>query len=91
MNGTVVLTPDQLANLVCEVFKANGIKADGLALHLDGELVGYDRAVIHCNVVDSIEIFPSPQIRREDLTRMLYPDVGLPKFSGRENAGAAAS
>jgi hypothetical protein len=80
MNGTIVLTPDQLAALVCEVFKANGLDAHGLALHLDGQLVGYDRAVVHYNAAQNIKVFPAPAV---------LPNDRLPTFSGRENAGAA--
>jgi hypothetical protein len=75
MRGTLELTPDQLAQLVCGAFQSNGIKADGLALHLQGALVGYDKAVVH------IEYQPQNKrstLDQNELDRMLNPQVNAP-------------
>jgi hypothetical protein len=87
VNGTIELSPDQLAQLVCAVMEANGMQAHGLALHLGDQLVGFDRAVIHYKVVEGgIEVYPKPQsnLSRQQLEQMLRPDVN-PTFASRSN------
>lgn len=90
MNGTVELSPEQLAQLVCNVFRVNGFDATGLALHLKEQLVGYDRAVVHYNATNKVNVYPPPTIPREELDRMLYPNERLPTFAGKD-AGTAPS
>lgn len=76
MTGTIVLTPDQLAQIVVDVCKANNLDADGLALYQGDQLVGYDRAVIVLREVPRLEV---PQRRNgidaEELHRILNPPV----------------
>lgn len=89
MKGTIELTPDQLANLVAAVFEANGLKAYGLALHLKDQLVGYDRVVVHYEALDSIKVFPPPQVTPEKLNSMLYPHERFTGFGSRQPSGVA--
>lgn len=92
MNATVELTPDQLANLISAVFEANGYNASGLALYLNGELVGYDRAVVHCKLVDELNVYHDPQaMTRKQLDEMLYPYAGPTTFDSRKPAGSGAT
>lgn len=92
MKCSLELTPDMLAQIVCNVLEVNGYKADGLALYLDGQLVGYDRAVVPMTIPVGIEVFPPPrpQVTREQLNEMLYPNgsIGTAQFSGAGNATA---
>lgn len=85
MKATIELTPDQLAQIVAAVFDTNGYKANGLALYLDGQLVGYDRVVVHYEMANGIEVYPPPKhVTREQLNQMIYPDGNPHTFSTRE-------
>lgn len=89
MTGTIELTPDQLANLVALVFKANGFEAFGLELLDQGnQRVGYSRVVVHYEAAENIKVFPPPSITRDDLNKMLNPYDRLPTFSNRQPVGA---
>lgn len=83
MNGTIELTPDQLAGLVSAVFEANGYQAYGLALHDEaGQLVGYAKAVVHYRADEALKVYPKPTMSREDMERMLNAGTGsAPAFS----------
>lgn len=93
MRGTVELTPDMLAQLVCGVLESNGYKADGLALYAGDQLVGYERAVIHLEMPRGLEIYPPPKqetISRDELNRMLNPYVPPAAFAARNGAAAGS-
>ena len=87
MKGTIELTPDQLANLVCSVLEMNGFKADGLSFHdQDGQLVGFTRAVVHCNVVDGLKVYAKPDGGDDPLNRILYPIERRTNFASRNGS-----
>ena len=92
MKGSLEMTPDMLAQLVCGVLEANGYKADGLALYLGDQLVGYDRVVVPVAIEQGIEIFPrpQPQANRMDLERMLNPYVAPTGFAARNGSGQSS-
>lgn len=90
MKGTLELTPDMLAQLVCGVLETNGYKADGLAIFNGDQLIGYDRAVIHLSFTQGVEIFPRPKSAaqsREELDRTINPYVPPTTFGRRNGAG----
>jgi hypothetical protein len=97
MRGTLEITPDQLAQLVCGVLAENGYEAAGLALYAGDQLVGYDRVVFPLEVKSGIEIFPRPKPQtRDDLDRILHPYVPPTAFDSRNGSagqpsGASAS
>ena len=84
MKGTLEITPDQLAQIVCGVLAENGYEAAGLALYMGDQLVGYDRAVLPLEIPKGVEIFPRPKsTTREDIDRMLNPYVAPTTFATR--------
>jgi hypothetical protein len=95
MKGTIELTPDMLAQMVCSVLAVNGYEADLLTLYLGDEVVNYDRVVARLSIDKPIEIFPKPedegQSVREELDRMLNPYAGPTTFASRNGAAAQPS
>jgi hypothetical protein len=87
MTGTIELTPDQLADLVCRVMRANGIDATMVAVQHQGQLVGYDKVVVYHELTAPLHVYEKPN--QEDLARTIYPDVGPVSFAGRNGSGAA--
>ena len=83
MRGTVTLSPDQLAQLVCAVLQSNGYQADVLSLYLEGKLVNYDSAVVACELPGALEVYPPPKaMSPADIDQMLYPKGRMAVKSG---------
>ncbi len=82
MTGTLRLTPDELAELVSAVLAYNGYQMSTLALHLEGQLVGYDQAVLVFQAMPlKVRTQPEDQGPAANLARlrgMLYPEVPAP-------------
>lgn len=92
MHSTIELSADQLANLVSSVFETNGIHASGIALYDGDTQLGFNRVVVHCDLMKQIEVYPKPrqQTSRDEINALLYPNgsIGTAQLSG---AGSAAT
>lgn len=89
MHSTIELSADQLANMVSLVFETNGIRASGISIY-DGETqLGFNRVVVHCDLMKQIEVYPKPRrsASREEINDLLYPNgsIGNAQLSGAGN------
>ena len=92
MIGRLVLAPDELAQLVEAALKQSGYDVTGLSLHDEqGQLVGYQSAVVHYNVppirIRVADEQPGGEAARiQALRGVLYPDVNV-NGGTRRNGG----
>ncbi len=74
MKGSVLLTPDELAQVVSWALGQAGVEnINGLAIYQGGAMVGFDAAVVEYEMPEGLDL--TKVRRRDDLRSLLYPAV----------------
>ena len=83
MTGQLVLTPDELANLVAGVLAYNGYEVSSIALYKDDRLVDFDKVVVPYQA-NSLSVRTKPEeplAERVQALRTIISPYGTDKVS----------